>query len=260
MSSKFDFIAIGDITTDAFIRLSGDDAVVTTTPEGKKTKITFNFGDKIEYDFVKEISSVGNSPNAAVSAHRLGLHSALITDLGDDYHGANCLTALQKEGIATDFVKVHTGKLSNYHYVLWYEEERTILVKHEEYPYALPGMENPKWLYLSSLGEKSIPFQLEVASFVKNNPETKLSFQPGTFQIKLGYETLKDIYAVSELFFCNAEEAHRILGGENYDIKKLLAGIRELGPRIAVITDRPNRPYSYHGEEKLHTSELQSHF
>ncbi|HEY4486903.1 MAG TPA: carbohydrate kinase family protein [Candidatus Paceibacterota bacterium] len=252
MSKQFDFIGIGDITTDAFIRLSGDDATVTTTPEGKKIKITFNFGDKIEYDFVKEISSVGNSPNAAVSAHRLGLHSALITDLGDDYHGANCLTALQKEGIATDFVKVHTGKLSNYHYVLWYEEERTILVKHEEYPYALPGMENPKWLYLSSLGEKSIPFQLEVASFVKNNPETKLSFQPGTFQIKLGYETLKDIYAVSELFFCNAEEAHRILGGENYDIKKLLAGIRELGPRIVVITDGPNGAYSYDGEEMLH--------
>ena len=252
MSKKFDFISIGDITTDAFIRLSGDDATVTTTPEGKKIKISFNFGDKIEYDFVREIPSVGNSPNAAVSAHRLGLRSALVTNMGDDYHGKNMLAALQKEGVATDFVQMHKGKPSNYHYVLWYEEERTILVKHEEYPYALPGMESPKWLYLSSLGEKSIPFQLEVASFVRNNPETKLSFQPGTFQIKLGYETLKDIYAVSELFFCNAEEAHRILGGENYDIKKLLAGIRELGPRIVVITDGPNGAYSYDGEEMLH--------
>ena len=252
MSNKFDFIGIGDITTDAFIRLSGDDATVTTTPEGKKTKITFNFGDKIEYDFVREIPSVGNSPNAAVSAHRLGLRSALVTNLGDDYHGGNMLAALKKEGVAIDFVRVHKGKPSNYHYVLWYEEERTILVKQEEYPYMLPDIGNPAWIYFSSLGEKSIPFHNEIAAYIKNNPGTKLSFQPGTFQIRLGYETLKAVYAVSELFFCNVEEARRILKTEQYDIKKLLAGIHKLGPRIVLITDGPNGAYSYDGEEMLH--------
>jgi len=162
------------------------------------------------------------------------------------------LAALQKEGVATDFVQVHKGKPSNYHYVLWYEEERTILVKQEEYPYMLPDIGNPGWIYFSSLGEKSIPFHNEIATYIKNNPETKLSFQPGTFQIRLGYETLKDVYAVSEIFFCNVEEAKRILGAEQYDIKKLLAGIHELGPRIVLITDGPNGAYSYDGEEMLH--------
>lgn len=252
---KFDFIGIGDITTDAFIKLSGDDATIEKSEGGKKQKICFNFGDKIEYDSVTEIAAVGNSPNASVSAHRLGLYSALITNLGDDFHGKNSLAVLEKEGVATDFVKVHEGKESNYHYVLWYEEERTILVKHHEYPYSLPEMVAPKWLYLSSLGENSIPFHEEIAEYIKNNPKVKLAFQPGTFQIKLGHETLKNIYAVSELFFCNVEEAQRILKNEDeYDIKKLLADMRKLGPKIVIITDGPNGAYSFDGKEMWHMS------
>jgi len=254
MSQEFDFIAIGDITTDAFIRLSGDDADVVVDEKGKKKKLCINFGDKIEYDFVKEVPAVGNSPNAAVSAHRLGLHSALMSNLGDDYHGKNCLDTLKKEGIDTQFVKVHTGKESNYHYVLWYEEERTILVKHHEYPYELPHIGSPKWIYLSSLGENSIPFHNEIVRYVQKNPEINLAFQPGTFQIRLGHKTLKEIYKVSKLFFCNVQEAGHILGTKESDIKKLLAGIRNLGPEIIIITDGPQGAYSFDGKEMWHMS------
>ena len=248
MAKQFDFIAIGDITTDAFIRLSGDDATVVKD-DHKKIKLCLNFGDKIEYDSVTEVTAVGNSPNAAVSAHRLGLNSALITNLGDDYHGKNCVAQLEKQGVAVDFVKVHEGKESNYHYVLWYEEERTILVKHHEYPYEMPDVGTPKWFYLSSLGENSIPFHADIVSYIKKHPDIKLSFQPGTFQIRLGYETLKEIYGVSELFFCNTDEARRILNTENTEIKNLLRDIRDLGPKIVVIT---SGAYTYDGSEFWH--------
>ncbi|MAG12209.1 hypothetical protein CL630_00140 [bacterium] len=251
MEKNFDFIAIGDITTDAFIRLSGDDATVQKD-DHKKINLCLNFGDKIEYDSVTEVSAVGNSPNAAVSAHRLGLNSALITNLGNDYHGKNCVAQLEKQNVATDFVKIHEGKESNYHYVLWYEEERTILVKHHEYPYEMPDAGTPKWFYLSSLGENSIPFHADIASYIKKNPDIKLSFQPGTFQMRLGHETLKGVYEVSELFFCNVQEAQRILKTEEKDIKKLLSGMHDLGPRIVVITDGPDGAYTYDGSEFWH--------
>lgn len=249
--ANFDFIAIGDITTDAFIRLSGDDADVLKD-DHKKIKLCLNFGDKIEYDDVIEVPAVGNSPNAAVSAHRLGLNSALITNLGDDYHGETCLNALKKEGVSTKFVKVHKDIGSNYHYVLWYEEERTILVKHHEYPYEMPEVGNPSWFYLSSLGEHSLSFHKDIVNYMNYNEGIKLAFQPGTFQIRLGYHALKDIYEVSELFFCNREEAQRILETEEKDIKKLLDEMHELGPRIVVITDGPKGAYAYDGEEFWH--------
>jgi fructokinase len=246
---NFDFIAIGDITTDAFIKLSDDDADIRKSEDGSKTQICLSFGDKVEYDSVTEVNAVGNSPNAAVSAHRLGLKSALATNLGDDNNGKRMIEALEKEGVNKDFIKIHEGKGSNYHYVLWYEAERTILVKHHEYDYKLPDMGKPKWLYFSSVGENSIQYHHDIAKYVKENPEVSLAFQPGTFQIRLGYEKLKDMYEVCGLFFCNKQEAQRILKTDEKEIKKLVEGIHNLGPKIAIVTDGPNGAYTYDGTD-----------
>jgi sugar/nucleoside kinase (ribokinase family) len=114
-------------------------------------------GAKIPYESVTVVPAVGNSPNAAVAAHRLGLRSALVSNVGDDEYGKEDLETLKKNGVDTQFVKMHTGKESNYHFVLWFRAERTILIKHTEYSYELPDIGNPKWIYLSSLGENSLP-------------------------------------------------------------------------------------------------------
>lgn len=246
---NFDFIAIGDITTDAFIRLSGDDAEIKKNEDKSKEQICFNFGDKIEYDSITEVNAVGNSPNSAVCAHRLGLNSALVTDIGNDYNGEKIMKALEKEGVSKDFVKIHNGKKSNYHFVLWYEEERTILVKHQEYEYNLSNIGKPKWIYLSSVGENSLPYHYAIAKHIKENPQISLAFQPGTFQIRLGYEKLKNLYEVCEIFFCNKQEAQKILKTEEKDIKELLKSMRKLGPKIAVITDGPKGAFAYDGAD-----------
>lgn len=248
---ELDFVAVGDITTDAFIELK--DARVNCDIDDKNCMLCVRFGDKIPYEKVVIVHAVGNSPNASVSAHRLGLNSSLVTNLGDDDSGEDKINALKKEGVSCDYVKVHKGKESNYHYVLRYEAERTILIKHHEYEYSLPTFSTPpKWLYLSSLGENSLPFHHEIAEYINAHPETKLAFQPGTFQMKLGYGKIKDIYEVSELFFCNKEEAQRILETKEDDIKELLKKMRELGPKIVIITDGPNGANTYDGNEMWH--------
>lgn len=248
MDKQLDFVAVGDITTDAFIELK--DAKIEPDDENvKQEMLCMRFGDKIEYEDVVVVPAVGNSPNAAVSAHRLGLHSALATNLGDDKFGVEDLETLKKEGVVTDHIKVHKGKKSNYHYVLRFNAERTILVKHYEYEYSLPDFNTPpKWMYLSSLGENSVPFHHEIAAYVKDT-DIKLAFQPGTFQIRLGYETLKDLYAITDIFFCNKEEAQKILETEESDIVKLLHSMSERGPRVVVITDGPNGANAYDGKD-----------
>ncbi|MEX0919038.1 MAG: carbohydrate kinase family protein [Candidatus Paceibacterota bacterium] len=243
MDKEIDFLGIGDVTTDAFIRLK--DAEVTCDINQENCKISLRFGDKVPYESVTEIPAVGNSPNAAVSAARLGLKSAIMTDMGDDDTGRNALEVFNREGIDTSFIKTHPGEKTNYHYVLWFNDERTILIKHTEFNYDLPAnIGKPKWIYLSSLGENSVPFHHQIASYLKDNPEIKLAFQPGTFQIKLGPEELGDIYKVSALFFCNVQEAKSILGKEEADITELVEGIRALGPKMAVITDGPAGAYA----------------
>lgn len=248
LNKDFDFIAIGDITTDAFIRLK--DAKIGHGPGGKKSELILRFGDKVPYEFVEEVKAVGNSANASVCAARLGLNSALVTNIGDDLNGHECAATLKRSGVATDFVTVHKDKETNYHYVLWYEDDRTILVKHQEYDYKLPDIGNPKWVYLSSLGESSLSFHDEIANYLRQNRDIKLAFQPGTFQMKMGKERLKDLYSRSDIFFCNVEEAKLILGKEGHvEIKDLLKEMHDTGPSVVVVTDGPNGAYAYDGYE-----------
>ena len=244
----FDFISIGDITTDAFIKLK--DARVSNSPDGKKSELILRFGDKVAYESVEEVRAVGNSANAAVCAARLGLNSAMVTNLGDDNNGHECVATLKKQGVATDFVTIQKDKETNYHYVLWFEEDRTILIKHHEYDYKFPDIGKPKWIYLSSAGENTLEYHKQIAEYLKNNPEIRLAFQPGTFQMKMGVENLKDLYSRSNLFFCNVEEAKKILNKpEEQDIKNLLKAMRDLGPNVVVITDGPKGAYGYDGYE-----------
>ena len=243
MNMKYDFVGIGDITTDAFIDLKDVDV---HTNHGVK-ELCFRFGDKIAFENVVEVPAVGNSANASVAAAKLGLDSALIAGVGDDFNGKVCLATLQKQGVSSQYVKVFKGKHTNYHYVLRFGVERTILVKQYPYPYNMPNFDIlPNWLYFSSISQEAVRFHHEVAQFVSNT-NVKLAFQPGTFQIKLGYEKLKDLYAVVDIFFCNKQEAMQILNSSNTNIKELLKEMRKLGIKTVIITDGPNGAYAYDG-------------
>ncbi len=250
--AKFDFLALGDITTDAFIRLK--DASVHCNLDREKCELCLRFADKVPYEFVEIIRAVGNSANAAVSAARLGLKSAFMTNLGADQNGRECLAELKKNGVSTKLVTIHRKKETNYHYVLWFEDERTILIKHQQYEYKFVAPARaPGWLYLSSLAENSLPYHLEIIEYLKKHPETKLAFQPGTFQMRLGREKLSDLYKLSHVFICNTDEAKRVLEiseettGNEIDIPELPKKIHALGPKIAVITDGPKGAYVFDG-------------
>lgn len=245
---QYDFLALGDIVTDAFIRIK--DAAVNCDINHEKCMISLRFGDKVPYEFVEVVRAVGNSSNAAVSAARLGLSSALVSNLGDDQNGGECLATLKQNGVGVEYITVHRHKTTNYHYVLWYEDDRTILIKHEEYDYQLPDIGSPKWIYLSSIGKNSLPYHKQLAAYLAEHPDVKLAFQPGTFQMQFGTDELKDIYARTEVFFCNLDEAERILGiVEDMKAVDLLPKLAKLGPKIVVITDGPNGAYAFDGKE-----------
>ncbi len=257
MSEQFDFIAIGDMVTDAFVNL---DSVVIQDQDRGPDMMCMAYGDKIPFNWHKIIPGVGNSANASVSATRLGLKTAYVVNVGDDEYGREQIAALKENGIDTQFVKVHEGEKSNYHYVLLHKADRTILVKHTEFDYSLPEIGTPKWIYLSSMAENTLPHHMEIADYLEANPDVKLAFQPGTFQMKLGLEKLGRIYKNSELFFCNVEEAKRILyaflpeleervevtekeSGRKEAVKILLEEMEKQGPTIPVITDGPDGAY-----------------
>ncbi len=245
-----DFIAIGDTTVDEFIKLK--DAHVHCDINHQDCTISMKWGDKIPYDSSTLVPGVGNAANAAVAAARLGLSVGFISNVGKDHYGEQILETFKREGVDTTYVRVHEHIPTNHHYVLWYEAERTILIRHEAYPYLMPeGFLPPKWIYLSSTGENAEAFHTELASWLSLYRETKLAFQPGTFQIKMGKEKLAPLYAASEIIACNKEEAETILEVGETNIKTLLENMRSLGPKIVLITDGPNGAYVFDGTTML---------
>ncbi len=249
MNTQIDFLAIGDVVTEPFIRLTDAEAYCDLDQEN--CKLCMRFGDKIPYESAEVCRAVGNSANAAVSAARLGVNSYLMAYIGDDEIGKGDLEQLAINKVHTDYMKTIPGMASNYHYVLWYDVERTILVKHTEFPYSFPmDLPEPKWMYLSSLAPNSKDYHLEIAQYLVTHPNVKLAFQPGTFQIKLGVELLKDIYTHTEVFFCNVEEAQRILNlPTEHDKKTLMQKLRAFGPKIIVMTDGIKGAYVHDGTD-----------
>ncbi len=251
--NSFDFLAVGDIVTEPFIRLK--DARVTCDINDENCTISMRWGDKIPYESAEVCHAVGNSPNAAVAAARIGLKTGMVTDIGNDDIGKGDLAQLKKEKISTKHVRIHKGMVSNYHYVLSFESERTILVRHEEYPYRFPMFKPaPRYMYLSSLAANSLPYHKEIEAYLKKNPGIFLTLQPGTFQMKLGVTELKGLYERANLLVINKEEAARILGlpETGQEIKDLLEKTRAFGPKAVIITDGREGAYAYDGAEMLH--------
>ncbi|MDE1966286.1 MAG: carbohydrate kinase family protein [Patescibacteria group bacterium] len=247
--SPLDFIAIGDCTVDEFIKLK--DAHVHCDINDENCTISMSWGDKIPYEFSVLVPGVGNAANAAVSAARLGLSTGFVSNVGSDRYGEEILDVFKKERVDPRYVRVNEKLATNHDYVLWYDAERTILVKHEDYPYAMPeGMAPPKWFYLSSAG-RSEPFHAEVAAWVAAHPSAKLAFQPSTFEMSMGTEKLADLYQATELVACNKEEAERILGLPETPMKALLEKMHALGPKIVLITDGPNGASVSDGTKRL---------
>ncbi len=247
-----DVLAIGDVVTDAFIRL--DDTYEHSYKNEHGKWLAVPFGVKIPFDHVEVIEAVGNAANAAVSFAKLGLNAGLVSNVGADTWGRDIINALHKKDVDSRFVHINAGKISNYHYVLWFKDERTILIKHEEYDYHWPRFRKsdiPKWVYFSSISKNALPYHDEVVEWLHEHPDVKLAFQPGTFQIDAGVERLKALYERTEVVVLNREEAVTVTGGEYHDLHDLINRLHGIGPKIVVVTDGPDGAYASDGPNRF---------
>lgn len=244
-------LCVGDIITNAFIKLSKDHAEETTDEQGYK-RLSFELGAKLPYDQVDIVEAVECSPNAAVSLNRLGLSTSLMSWLGDDDPGKSMIKYLEKEGVGTDELVVEAGVKSNYHYVLRYGADRTKLQRFEDYSYQWKEpSRKPDWLYLGVLGENTWPLHEAILGYLESNPEVKLAFQPGMYHLMWGADKMAEFYRHAEVVIMNREEAAEVTGQERGDIGVLLDSLHELGVNVAVVTDGPDGAYASDRSRKL---------
>ena len=211
---------------------------------------------KFHIEQVYVIEGVGNASNAAVNFAKFGLNSSFASNVGGDQYGRDIINALGKNKVDTRFVTINPDKKSNYHYVLWYKEERTILIKHEEYEYHWPHLrdnEIPKWMYFSSVAgtDKAMEYNDQIADWLEQHQEVKFAFQPGTFQLEAGVERLSKLYRNTDILVLNREEAVGITKGNYDDLHGLLNTLHSYGPTTVVITDGPAGAYASDGTKRI---------
>lgn len=236
---QVDFLTIGDTVVDDFIRLK--EAEVHCDINKENCTICMRFGDKIPFESSTVVYGVGNAANAAVAVARLGISVAPLVHVGKDERGEEILRYFKEQNLYTDYVGVHEGIPTNYHYVLWYGDERTILIKHNDYPRKFPkDAPVPKVIYLTSLGDVPSEYYTDMADYLDAHPEIFLTFQPGTFQIRMGVEKLKRLYSRTNLLVLNKEEAQIVSGNDSKDVAILANALHVFGAKIVIITDGRN--------------------
>lgn len=245
---QLDVLSVGDVVTDAFIKLLDGQAKVEN--KSGAPRLSMPFATKVPYDHTETIPAVGNAANASVAFSKLGFKSGLVSNVGSDKLGREIIAALQKSKVDVRFVHINHNKKSNYHYVLWYKEERTILIKHEEYEYDWPHFrvsDIPSWIYFSSISQNAEEYHDQLAHWLEAHKPVKLAFQPGTFQIALGAKRLKKIYGRAEILAVNREEAAEISGTPPENLHQLFDKLHELGPKLVVISDGHAGAYASDG-------------
>lgn len=248
-----DVLGIGDVVTDAFIHLSQDRAITYENEEGKW--LAMPFGAKLPFDGSEVVEGAGNAANAAVCFAKLGLRSGLVSNVGDDAFGRQIITALTTKKVDSRYVHINPGMPTNYHYILSYKEERTILTRHEEYDYVWPSIratDVPKWVYFSSISKDALEeYHDHIIEWLNENPTVKLAFQPGTYQMEAGVEHMRPMYAHTEVLILNREEAAFVSGGNKDDVHDLMNRLHDIGPKIVVITDGPAGAFASDGQTRL---------
>lgn len=238
---QLDILTIGDVVVDDFIRLTN-----AYTSEDKDL-LCVDFRSKVPFESSTIVYGVGNSANAAVAAAKLGLKSAIISVIGNDENGRKCIESLQAAGVDTSHIVSEQTTSTNYHYVLWFENDRTILINHHAYTYTFPQLtEAPKAIYLSSLGKDALSVYDPLLGYLNTHPDVKLVFQPGTFQID-HFSDFEDFVPRSFLFIANKEEYQKMLNSQEEDPKTLLTLMKDRGPTYAIMTDGPDGLYATDG-------------
>lgn len=252
MDKSPQILAIGDINTNAFIKLNEDSVGQTTDKDGYDL-VTLELGAKLPYDGVDVIKVNECSPNASVSLSRLGLDAHLMTWVGGDDVGQEMIDYLKEERVGVSNIVIERDQKSNYHYVLRYGADRTKLQRFEDFSYQWKDPDVvPDWIYLGVLGEKTWSLHESILAYLKTHPSIKLVFQPGMYHLMWGAEKLREFYQHAEIVIMNREEAAQVTGKTRDSVEGLLSGLHELGVTVAVVTDGPTGAFASDGTKQLY--------
>jgi ribokinase len=236
---KFDIVTFGGAVVDVFVD--------TDLPE-KGSFMYYSVGSKISIKNIR-FDTGGGGTNTAVAFSRLGFKTGCMTKVGDDNDGKTILGVLKKEKVKF-LGKIEKNSVSGHSIVLDSKEhDRTILTykgvnNNLRFEELHATKVKTKWLYLSSLRGESFKAQKKLSELLFNKG-VKIAFNPSEYLIR--EENLTSLLEKCEILILNKEEAQLLLDKNKIRIYDVLLGLKSLGPKIVVVTDRDRPVMAYDG-------------
>lgn len=254
----YDVITIGGATLDIFLDIHEASAHcrIEKDASGQSWFCTKN-GEKVPLDNL-HYDVGGGAANVAVGLSRLGIKTATYIHYGSDEISQKIVNVLKQEGVGTEFLVQDPGETSAIGIAINFQRERTLFVHHVVRDHSLPAISTPKWIYLTSVGERWEDLYRQVVEFTKTN-KVKLAFNPGSHQMDSGVKSFIEQAKTSSALFVNKEEAMKITNylpagrqgqlpisneKEENVLRILLARLKEIGPSIISVTDGSKGSYA----------------
>ncbi len=238
-------LVIGDVSFDVFLTPRPSETLCRK--QEQENYICFSYGDKIPVDNVAYYPG-GCAANVAIGLKRLGIHASLLTTFGDDSLSRLLHKHLEDESIDSSQSTFEKNKPCNYATIISYKQERTILAYHVPRMYSFPvGIDDIPLIYLTSMGEGFELFYKSMVQFVKNHPEVKLCFNPGSVQLHCDKSIIQNIFPMASYVFINRKEAEYFTNITQSQGKEqeLMNALRSYGIETIIITDGNNGSYVY---------------
>ncbi|MBU2566949.1 carbohydrate kinase family protein [Patescibacteria group bacterium] len=247
----FDILCIGESLRDIFYMIN--EATVSCSIHKDQCLLCLEYAEKIPVKDVVKIPAAGNAANAAVSAARLNLKSALISWAGDDPAGNDLKKHLKSEKVDVSALCTCSKQQTSEATLLSFKGERTQLLFFKPRKYFLPKtIPQSRCIYYSAMGDNFNKLDNQLKIHLKKNSKTIFSFQPGTTHLRKGLKYLKPLIALSNIFILNKEEANSLLDGEQKPTLYILEKFHKLGAKNVVITDGKNGAHAFDGNDHWH--------
>ncbi len=241
----FNLITIGDAVVDNHIIL--DEAEVECSVDKKTCRLCLDYAAKVPVS--ESFQNIGgNAVNVAIGASKLGLSTAVLTDLGKDANGKTVISELKKYGVDTKLTKLNPKNETRFAIVLNYKGERTILSSHKKKIYSWPeNLPATDWIYYTSLSDGFEVLQKNLFTHLKKHPTVRLAYNPGSFQLKNSLNSVLETIKKTDVLIVNLQEAEIILNTTWQKEKSIVTIIHKLlalGAKEVVITDAEKGAYT----------------
>lgn len=240
----------------------------TPTELTSQRKIAFELGAKYQVEDRFEAPG-GVAANVAQGLARLGIEAGCYSKVGDDVLGEWIMAEIAKEGVDVSLLQVEKGVKSDLSAIIVDSKsgERTIFFNrdaNERLEILAEKLGQTEWIFVSALNgnpKKSWDKLLEDVIDISKEKGIRIALNPGQKNIQDNAE--KVIFAVEncEILLLNKDEAIEIISEKRKDENEkllndevfLLKKLKEMGPRIVVLTDGLRGAWAYDGEKVIHT-------